>query len=102
MTKNKVVLHVPSGFMWLCDSVDECDDTNELLVELSDVDDGIQCLKEIETFCIDPRATVDLALELGIATNDDCCVYLHGCIRSLESKFDEVMYREKGGKTWLS
>ena len=86
MEKNKVILHQPSTTMWLVSSYDEHD---------SDVTDGGLCLEDLASCTDNPIDTVDLALTLGVASKDECCIYLRMWTSMVERKIEKIMYEEE-------
>lgn len=95
MEKNKVILHQPSATMWLVSSYDEHDSDIVFITELRDVTDGGLCLEDLASCTDNPIDTVDLALTLGVASKDECCIYLRMWTSMVERKIEKIMYEEE-------
>lgn len=89
--KNKVVLHKSTRTMWLVSSYDEHDSDNILVVELTDPTNEDLCLNELYEVTEDVLATVDLARELELASDDTCCVYLRWWQDRIQSKIVDII-----------
>ena len=95
MMKNKVILHKQTSSVWLVEDYNENDNDIVFLVELKDPKDGWSCLHDLVSCTDDPLATVDLARDLGVADDDECCLYLRRWSDSALDKIEKIMYKDE-------
>lgn len=90
-----VILHKPTESLWLVDNSDELPDDSVFITELENSEDGLQCLECLSRCTDNPITTVDMAMELGVANIDECCIFLRVYSDKLLDKIDKIINKKE-------
>ncbi len=89
--KNKVVLHTLTESLWLVDSCEEETDEYIFLTELTNLEDGLQCIGELSECAENPIDLIAMVRDLGVASDDECCMFLRAYADRLLVEVDRIM-----------